>query len=63
MRQAFAAIPWQVWRTLVGLAVLALVWVWIARACEKSKSEPPAAPTATRPLTAPCRPAPEPYLD
>ena len=62
-RKKLAAIPWQVWRTLAGLIVLALAWVWIARACEKSKSEPPSAPAATRPLIAPCRPAPEPYLD
>ena len=63
LRGKIAAIPWQVWRTLAGLIALALVWAWVARACEKSKSESPPAPAANRPLTAPCRAAPEPYLD
>ena len=63
LRARFAAIPWQVWRTLAGLVVLVLLAFGIARACAKSKSAAPPAPAATTPLTDPCRPAPEPYLD
>ena len=59
----FAAVPWQVWRTLFGIVVMAVLWIWIARACEQSRIRAAAAPPAQVPLIDPCHPPPEPYLD
>ena len=63
LRQKLARIPWQVWRTLAGLIILALLWVGISRACARRRAEAPPAPAAVQPLTEPCRPPAEPYLD
>ena len=62
IRGAFARIPWQVWRTLAGVIVLALVFYWISRACSRMSDAPPA-PARQAPLVEKCHPAPEPYLD
>ncbi|HQQ60087.1 MAG TPA: hypothetical protein PKU89_01980, partial [Kiritimatiellia bacterium] len=63
LHRKFAAIPWQVWRTLFGVMVLAVLWIWMARACEQSRKRAPAAAHPHVPLVDPCHPAPEPYLD
>ena len=63
LRQAVAAVPWQVWRTLAGIVVLVLIGWAIARSCAKPRAERPEAAPAVRPVTSPVRPAPEPYLD
>ncbi|MDD3441354.1 MAG: hypothetical protein PHU50_07850, partial [Kiritimatiellae bacterium] len=61
--KGLSRVPWQAWRTLAGIAVLAVAWALIARACDRSPEEKPAVPAAARPLTQPWVPAPEPYLD
>ena len=62
IQKAFARIPWQIWRTLAGIMVIALAIFWISRACTRGRlAQPPVAPP--QPLTDACYPAPEPYLD
>ena len=61
--KGLSRVPWQAWRTLAGIAVLAVAWVLMARACDRPPEEKPAVPAAVRPLTQPWVPAPEPYLD
>ena len=62
-RKGIQSIPWQAWRTLIGLLLLALAWVLIARACERRKNNIPEAPSTGRPIIEATCPAPEPYLD
>ena len=63
IRRRIHAVPWQLWRTLLGLVVLAALWIGIARACEQRRANRPPEPVPGRPLMDSCRPAPEPYLD
>ena len=62
-RKGLQSVPWQAWRTLIGLLLLTLAWVLIARACERRKTNMPETPPTGRPIIEATCPAPEPYLD
>ena len=59
---SLSKVPWQAWRTLGGIVVLALAWMLIARACNR-QPEVRATRVLSTPLTQPWVAAPEPYLD
>ena len=59
---SLSKVPWQAWRTLGGIVVLALAWMLMARACNR-QPEVRATRALSTPLTQPWVAAPEPYLD
>jgi len=62
LARGLSKVPWQAWRTLGGIVVLALVWMLVARACNR-QPEVKATPALSTPLTHPWVAAPEAYLD